>query len=183
MSFLDGIDAIAKRLERFVSGSAPSDPLYVTNRTFGQRIRTALLFGVPALAIGGMIYMGLGRQFDKPGDPKPSAPLPATGEITAKVLPHLEKTYQSESDHDVSVSEATVAHGSDSNISGKLKNNTDRMVVMADVVFDVTDEGGSALGAVMVRVENIAAHSTVPFRKSIEQHTARGAVVREIHVR
>src|SRR5215469_10833016 len=39
MSFLDRADSIAKRLERFVAGSAPSDPLYVTNRTFGQKLR------------------------------------------------------------------------------------------------------------------------------------------------
>jgi hypothetical protein len=98
------------------------------------------------------------------------------------VLPNLEKEYRSESDRQVEITEAVVARGPDSNISGKLRNNTDHTVMTADVVFDVTDEEGSALGAVAVRVENIAARATVPFRKSIEQHTARSALVREVHV-
>jgi hypothetical protein len=128
------------------------------------------------------MVLALGNYFDSP-PPQKAAEIAKTGELTAKVLPHLEKDYKSDSDRDVEVTEAVVARGADSSISGKLRNNTDHTVMAADVVFDVTDEEGSALGAVAVRVENIGAKATVPFRKAIEQHTARSALVREVHVR
>jgi hypothetical protein len=183
MSFSDRLDSIAKRIERFVAGSAPSDPLYITNRTFGQKLRLALLIGTPVIAIAGLVALGLGSFFDSPAPQKVATPKAPTGEITAKVLPHIEKDYHSESDRQVEVTEAAVAHSPDSAIAGKLRNNTDHTVATADVVFDVTDEEGSALGAVAVRVENIAARATVPFRKTIEQRKARSALVREVHVR
>jgi hypothetical protein len=183
MSFLDGLDSIAKRIERFVAGSAPSDPLYITNRTFGQKLRMGLLVGTPVLAIAALVALALGSYFDSPAKQKPTVSKQRDDEITAKVLPNLAKEYKSQSDPEVEVTEAVVARGPDSNISGKLRNNTDHTVMLADVVFDVTDEEGSALGAVAVRVENIAARATVPFRKAIEQHTARSALVREVHVR
>jgi hypothetical protein len=183
MSFLDRIDSIARRIERFVAGSAPSDPLYITNRTFGQKLRMVLLIGTPVLAIAGLVAMALGNYFDSPAAQKAAAPKVTPGEITAKLLPNLEKEYKSESDRQVEVTEASVAPSPDSAIVGKLRNNTDHTVATADVIFDVTDVEGSALGAVAVRVENIAARATVPFRKPIEQHAARSALVREVHVR
>jgi hypothetical protein len=182
MSFLDRLDSIAKRMERFVAGSTPAGPLYITNRTFGQKIRMGLLIGTPVLAIAVLVALALGSFFDSPLARK-AAPLPPTGEVTAKVLPHLEKDYKSESDRQVEVTEAVVSRGADSAISGKIRNNTDHTVGSADVVFDVTDDEGSALGAVAVRVENIAARATVPFHKAIDQRTARLALVRELHVR
>src|SRR5215470_16569561 len=114
MSFLDRMDSIAKRLERFVGGSAPSDPLYLTNRTFGQKLRIGLLIGTPVLAIAGLVAMALGNYFDSPPPQKAAAPKPATGEITAKVLPNLEKEYKSESDRQVEVTEAAVSQSPDS---------------------------------------------------------------------
>jgi len=183
MSFVDRMDSIAKRIEHFVAGSAPSDPLYLTNRTFGQKVRMGLLIGAPVIAVAGLVALALGSFFDSPPVQKAAVTKPAAGELTAKVLPHLEKDFKSESDRQVEVTEATVSRGSDSAITGKIRNNTDQAVAMADVVFDVTDDEGSALGAVSVRVESIAARATVPFRKPIEQRTARLALVREVHVR
>jgi hypothetical protein len=183
MSFLDRVDSIAKRMERFVAGSAPSDPLYVTNRTFGQKLRIGLLIGTPVLAIAVLVALALGNYFDSPAPENAAASKAASGEITAKVLPNLAKGYKSESDREIEVTEAMVVRGPNSNISGKLRNNTDHAVMTAEVVFDVTDDEGSALGAVAVRVENIAARATVPFHQSIEQHGARSALVREVHVR
>jgi hypothetical protein len=182
MSFLDRLDSIAKRMERFVAGAAPSDPLYITNRTFGQKLRMGLLIGTPVLAVAGLVALALGSFFDSPSANK-AASLSATGDVTAKVLPHLEKDYKSESDRQVEVTEAVVSRGANAAITGMIRNNTDRTVGSADVVFDVTDDEGSALGAVAVRVENIAARATVPFHKPIEQRTARLALVRELHVR
>jgi hypothetical protein len=182
MTFLERADAIARRIERFVGGSGAADPLYISNRTFAQKAKLALLIGTPVLAIVGLMALALGNYFDpSPSAPKAAAaPAPEAGSVTAKVLPDLQKTYKSDSDTDCEVAEATVGN---STLIGKLRNNSDRKVNVADVIFDLTDEEGSALGAVAVKVENIAPHGTANFRVTVEQHQAKTALVRELHTR
>jgi len=185
MKFLDRVDAVAKKMERFLSGSASADPLYLTNRTWGQKLRIGLLIGTPVLAIAALMYLAMNNYFD----PAPNARKPAesarvkqpTGEITAKVLPTLEKEYTSEYSRDVDVLEAAVSRTGDRTLSGRLRNNTDHLVRVADIVFDVTDEEGSQLGGVSVRVENIAPRAIAPFKIRLEQQGARSALVREVH--
>jgi hypothetical protein len=180
MTFLERADAIARRIERFAGGSRQSDPLYISNRTWGQKARFALLIGTPVVALLGLMALALGNYFDPASSPQKVAATHEAGAITAKVLPDLQKTYKSDSDTDCEVAEASVGG---STLIGKLRNNTDRTVHVADVVFDLTDEDGSALGAVAVRVENIAPHGTVDFRKAVDQHAAKTALVRELHTR
>ncbi|HLH18618.1 MAG TPA: FxLYD domain-containing protein [Bryobacteraceae bacterium] len=183
MSFLDRVDAVARKIERFVGGSGPSDPLYISNRTFGQKARLALLIGLPMVAVGGLIVLALGNYFDPAPSSEPpaaAAPAKAAGSITANVLPNLAKDYRSESDGDCEVAEAVVGNQA---IIGKLRNKSARAVSVADVIFDVTDADGSALGAVAVRVENIPPHGTADFHQTIEQHNAKAAIVREVHTR
>lgn len=179
MNFLDRADAIARRLERFIAGSGPSDPLYLTNRSRGKRLRLGLLVGAPALAVAVLMVLALGNFFDSEA-PQKTAPTPVPGELTAHVPPDLEKTYRSDSDPDCEVLEAGVAAHT---LSGKVRNNTDHPIHVVDLTFDVTDPTGSQLGAVVVRVESIAPHATVAFRQPLEQHSAQTALVREIHSR
>lgn len=179
MTFLERADTIARKIERFVSGSGPSDPLYISNRTFAQKLRLWLLIGTPVLAIVGLMGLALGNYFDPaPSAQKIAAAARDTGLITAKVLPDLQKTYKSDSDGDCEVAEASVGAAT---LSGKLRNTSDHVVHVADVVFDLTDEDGSALGAVAVRVENIAPHGLANFRTTVEQKNAKTALVRELH--
>jgi hypothetical protein len=181
MTLLERVDAVARKLERFISGSGPADPLYLSNRTFGQKLRLGLLIGTPALAIVGLMVLALGNYFDPaPSPQKVAASTREPGAATSKILPDLQKTYRSESDSDCEVSEAAVAGGT---LSGKVRNTTDRTVHVADLVFDLTDENGSALGAVSVKVENIAPHGLAPFHQTVDQRSAKTALVREIHTR
>jgi hypothetical protein len=186
MSFIDRVDGFAKRIERFISGGTPSDPLYVTNRTVGQKVRVGLLIGAPMLAIGVFVALALNSSFDPPASPQNPAAATVkapTGEVTAKVLPHIEKDFATEYSRDIDVVEASVGRGADHSLSGKLRNNSDHPVSVADVIFDVTDEDGSQLGGVAVRVENIAPKATASFKVTLEQQAARTALVREIHSR
>jgi hypothetical protein len=181
MNFLERADAIARKIERFVGGSSPSDPLYLSNRTFAQKARLALLIGTPVLVLAGVMALAFGNYFDRaPSTQEAASNARETGSVTAKVLPDLHKTYKSDSDTDCEVAEARIG---DSTLAGKLRNTTDHTVRVADVVFDLTDEDGSALGAVAVRVENIAPHGTADFRMAVEQHKAKTALVRELHTR
>src|SRR3954454_8319671 len=108
MSILDRIDAIAKKVERFVSGNAVASPLYLTNRTLGQKIRFGLLVGTPALAVAALIGLALNSAFDRsPATGRSAANdrKAPTGEITAKVLQHVEKDFTTEYSRDVDVIE------------------------------------------------------------------------------
>lgn len=186
MKLIDRVDAFARRIERLVAGRAVSDPLYLTNRTIGQRIRAGVLMGAPILFVAGLIYLALDKQFDPPASAQRGAPTTAkgpTGEITAKVLANLDKDYTSEQSKDVDVLEAVVSRGAERTLSGKLRNRSDGAVRVADVVFDITDQEGSQLGGVSVRVENIPAKGTAGFRIALPQNTARNALVREVRSR
>jgi hypothetical protein len=188
MKFIDRIDAIARKLEGFFSGSASNDPLYLTNRTIGQKVRVAILIGVPVAALGALIFLALDSRFDRPASIERAAALEAKGrkvvdEGAAKVLPNIEKNYLSEQSKDVDVVEAAVTRGDGLYLAGKLRNNTENLVRVADVVFDITDEEGSQVGGIAVRVENIEAKGTGTFRVALPQKTARSALVREVHSR
>jgi hypothetical protein len=188
MKLIDRLDVFARKLERFLGGSSVNDPLYLTNRTLGQKIRTGVLIGAPVIALGALIYMALDSRFDRPPSIEKATAMETksrqpTGEITAKVLPNLEKTYASEQSKEIDVVEAAVSRGPAPELSGKLRNNTDAMVRVADVVFDITDQEGSQLGGISVRVENVPPKGTATFRMSLPQKTARSALVREVHSR
>jgi len=184
MKFIDRVDVIARKFERFVGGNAVNDPLYLTNRSLGQKIRMVVLIGTPIVALGLLIYLALDQRFDRPASLERAAALEAKSKETgsARVLPNLDKNW-SEQSKEVDVIEAAVSRGGDPTLSGKVRNNTDNMVRVADMVFDITDQDGSQLGGVSVRVENIAPKGVATFRMSLPQKTARTALVREVHSR
>jgi len=186
MKFLDRADALAKKLERFITGGRAQDPLYVTNRTLGQKLRFALLIGTPVLVVA--VFMGLAMMnyFDPaPKAEKTVVPKEPTGEYTSKVLPHIEKdlAVSNEYSRDIEVLEAAVSRGAERTISGKIRNTTDHQISVAELIFDVTDDEGSQLGGVSVRVENVPPHAIVPFKSVLQQQAARSALVREVHSR
>jgi hypothetical protein len=185
MKWMDRIDAVAKRLERFASGAAPTDPLYVSNRTLGQKVRFGFLIGVPVLVLSLFVLLAMNKYFDSQlARQSAEAPAPAAVPTAAKVLPNLEKDFAPAVDasREVEVLEASV-QTADHHLIGKVRNNTDHPVQIAELVFDVTDEGGSQLGGVAVRVENLKPRSVRQFDTALQQRTAFGALVREIHSR
>ena len=105
------------------------------------------------------------------------------GERTAKVLPNVDKGFTTDYSRDVDILEAAVSRSADRTLAGKVRNNTDHIVRSTDIVFDVTDEEGSQLGGVAVRIENLAPKSIAPFKIALEQREATAAMVREVHSR
>jgi hypothetical protein len=186
MKFLDRADALAKRLEGLFTGGRAQDALYVTNRSVGQKVRFYLLIGTPVLAIAVFISLVMMGYFDtKPKAERAVTPKEPTGEVTAKVLPHVEKdlAVSNEYSRDIEVLEAAVSRGGDRTVSGKIRNTTDHAISVAELIFDITDDEGSQLGGVSVRVENVPPHAIVPFKSVLQQQNARSALVREVHSR
>jgi hypothetical protein len=183
MKFLDRLDVAAKQIERFLSGGALADPLYISNRTIGQRIRMALLVGIPAIALGALVVWGMSTYFDSRNSSGAASNTDATPALTAKLLPHIEKNFTTDYSRDVNIVEAAISTGNERILFGKIRNNTHRVVQVAEAVFELTNDDGSELGGVVVTVRNIAPKATVPFKLTLSQRDARSVMVRELHSR
>lgn len=162
-------------VERLLSGGpAPSDPLYLTNRTLTQKLKSWSLIAIPCvvLALGIVI---LSRSLQPPA-PKPVKPLTAA-EITAKLLPNLDQDIQLPLATDVQVIEIKVEG---SRLVGVVKNTTRREIAVTELVIDLTNAAGSQLGAVNAIVEKIPPSGTKDFQIAIQQRDAAFALIRNV---
>jgi len=164
-------------VERFLAGGArPVDPLYLTNRSLGQKVARGALIALPVvLVIGGVVFVLAMR---KPANLSPPAE-PTPAELARRILPNLTKDLKVSSNTDVQVVEAAVHQGSEPSLTGIVRNNTDRLIRSADLVFDLTDGTGSQVGGVGTTVHDLAPGSTQRFEFPIKQHNAVLAIVRE----
>jgi hypothetical protein len=166
-------------IERFLAGgTAPSDPLYLTNRTTSQKVKLALLIGIPCLAVGGVVYGMLNNAFNFGGPPPAREITPA--EVAAKLLPKMDPNMRVQTEKEIEVLEVRVQRGAETALVGSMKNTSDHEIRQAEAVFDLTDSSGSQLGGVSAKVENVKAGSTATFRVPIRQTSASFALVREI---
>ncbi|MGA2267763.1 MAG: FxLYD domain-containing protein [Bryobacteraceae bacterium] len=165
-------------LERFLFRPAPSDPLYLSNRTFDQKVKLGLVIAVPCLILAGIVLLGLSNIFQA-NEPGP-APEPSAAELAAKLLPNVDKTIKIEVNKDIEVLEAHIENDKGMKAAGLVKNVTDHVIHSAEIVLNVTDGAGSHLGAVSARVDNLAPGATVKFETPIPQKDAAFALVREV---
>jgi outer membrane receptor protein involved in Fe transport len=185
MGSLERLDALAAKIESILSGDRVADPLYISNRTLRQKIRLALLVAVPAAAFIGVTVLALNRHSNprQAADNEPSG-TPETGRaVTSKLLPDTEKNVTTDPSQDVDVLEASVSSGSNRTLSGKIRNRTNHLVPLADVLFSVHDVNGAQLGVVAVKVKNIAPNSIAAFQLKLEHPTAAAVIVREVRLR
>jgi hypothetical protein len=167
---------LRKQLEKFLAGRAPTDPLYLTNRTWKQRVRFGFIVGVPCIVL--ISAVGLAVMHFLPHQPSTlTEPTPA--EIVAKLLPDLDKNLKIRANADAELNEVRIVPGEAPRISGMLTNKTAR-VISIEFVLDLTDANGSRIGAVAERVENIPPRSAAPFDFVLNQPGAAFALVREI---
>lgn len=167
---------LRKFWDRLVLGNAPADPLYLSNRTWKQKLRFGLILGAPlAIVLGSVLYALMAPA---PVVEKTISDLPPE-EIAARtrIIP---KDFSVPQNNDLQILEVTVDKSSNPNaVTGKLKNNTGRFYTAAELSFDLTDEDGSAIGGVSTRLPNVEPHSTTPFRFQIPQANAVFVLVRE----
>jgi hypothetical protein len=168
-------------LERVLLRPAPSDPLYLSNRTFDQKVKLALAIAVPCLIVVGVTALGLSHFFHA-SEHGPAAE-PSGAELAAKLLPNVDKIASIEVNKDVQVLEAHVEHEGGAKVIGTAKNNTDRLIHTAEIILNLTDQTGSVLGAVSASVDNLAPNATVNFQVPIAQTDAAFALVREVRTR
>jgi hypothetical protein len=170
-------------VERLLSGGpAPTDPLYLTNRSLGRKLLSWSLVGIPCLVllagIGITLSNLLSNLLDAPLA-KPAKELTAA-EISAKLLPNMDKDFKIAPASDVQVLEARV---DGTRLIGKVKNTSTREIAGAELVIDLADAKGSQVGAVSTVVGKIPPSGTKDFEISIKQRNAASAMVREVTLR
>jgi hypothetical protein len=168
-------------LERVLLRPAPSDPLYLSNRTFEQKAKLGLVIAVPCLVVVGVTALGLSHFFH--ANERGPAPEPSGAELAAKLLPNVDKIVDIHVNKDVQVLDAHVEREGGAKVAGTVKNNTDRLIHTAEIILNLTDQTGSVLGAVSAHVDNLEPNATVKFQVPIEQPDAAFALVREVQTR
>jgi hypothetical protein len=161
--------------ERFLSGPSSADPLYLSNRTLGQKLKLAAVVAVPALLVAGGLMLALSSRTPGTG---PGVE-PTAAEINQRILPHLDKNIHVEVNRELEVMEVHIERTPDPKLACTVRNNTSHAIQNGEVVFDLTDSSGSQLGAVRVPM-SLPASSTTKFQISIRQQSAAFALVREV---
>ncbi|HEY1340914.1 MAG TPA: FxLYD domain-containing protein [Bryobacteraceae bacterium] len=167
-------------LERLLTTQAPSDPLYLSNRTLGQKLKLAAIIVVPVALIGVGLWMALSNRLGLAG--AATTPEPTAAEISRRVLPHLDKNIQLPANREIEVMEVHVEPGAEPKLACTVRNNTTRPIQNGEVIFDLTDVSGSQLGAVPVPV-SLQPMSSTKFQIAIRQRTAAFALVREVRTK
>ncbi len=169
-------------VERLLSGGpAPTDPLYLTNRSWNQKIRSWTLIGIPCLVLLVAVGFVLSSLMSPP-EAKPTKEVSAS-EIAAKMLPDMNKDLHLSTNHDVEVMDVKVETAGGTKLVGTLRNTTAHEIAVAEVIVDLTNLSGSQLGAVSATVEKLPANGTKSFSTPIRQSDAAFALVREVSAR
>ncbi len=165
-------------MDRWLNAPAAADPLYLSNRTFAQKLRMWLLVGVPCLVMGVVVWMGLAGRFAS--DVPLVAPAPAPARAASRLPVNLDDLHIT-TNRDLEVLDAHVVHGTGTTVEGFIRNNTDHSIYAAEVVFDLADGHGSQLGGVTTRVDHLEPKVRTPFKVKIPESNAAFALVREVH--
>ncbi len=163
-------------MERLLSGgAAPADPLYLSNRTLAQKIKSWSLVAIPCVVLAVGIGVTLSNVLNTPAATPVKQPTAAG--IAAKALPNLVKDIKLAPPADVQVIELQVEGW---RLVGAVKNNTTREIAVVELVIDLTNMTGSQVGAVKGVVEKLPPLGRKDFQIPIRQTGAAFALIREV---
>lgn len=166
-------------VERFLNGPSSSDPFCLSNRSLGQKVRLGILTMIPLAVVLGAVGLASAGYFDRKA---PVAPphQSSDAQTAASALPDLNKDLAIQSNRNLQLLEVVVGRGK---ISGTVRNTSDHVITDAEMIFDLTNAGGSVLGAVSCKIDRIAPQSSARFQIPITQADAVYALVREVRDR
>jgi hypothetical protein len=165
-------------LESFLSGGpSPTDPLYLTRRTSGQKALRWGAIGLPFVAMVTVLFLAASGSFSTP--PKEEKPDSKTS-IAATLLPNY-KDVEVKMNRDIVVLEARLDRSLNPVVLwGTVKNVSGRTIESADIVFDLTNREGSQIGGYTITVQKIRSQETGTFRDPVKIPGAAYALVREV---
>jgi hypothetical protein len=171
---------LRQRIDRWISGSGNSDPLYLTNRTTAQKVRAWIVIGIPLLILVAAVGLSLSTFLDPPKAAPVKDLTPA--EVAAKLLPNL-KDLKLEAGSDIEVVELRIDHNKGLHIAGSVRNKSTHPLASADISCNLTDATGTQLGGVNIHVDSIPASGVKNFEVPIQQTDTAFVLVREIQAR
>jgi len=171
---LKWLGPLQPRVEKFLAGGpAPNDPLYLSNRTFSDKVKSWSLIGIPCVVLA--IGIAVTLYMLEPADPA-AVTLPGPA-ISANIVPDVGRDAKLTPHSDLQVTEIRVENG---RITGTVRNTSKRQISSARLVMDLTDSSGSQVGAVSTTVEGIPASGQREFEMYVKQRDASFALIREI---
>ena len=178
-------DPLRERMDLFISGRAPSDPFYLTNRTWRQKLKIASLIAAPILLLIALVTIGATGQFrfhkvDPDERPPAEAPAPAEAPPPAAPQKPLPDPISTSTDLEV-VNIRIVRDAHPPVVTGIVRNKTNRKVDSAEVSYYLADTAGSLVGTDTIEVANVEPHGSVAFRMPLKIAKAEYVFVRDAH--
>jgi hypothetical protein len=169
--------SLRNRFRRILDGPDIHDPLYLTNRSLGQRVRLGLLVATPVVIVCALVALAVSNKITKKSAPPVEV---SAAEMAARSLPDLSQTIKVPMNTDLQVDQAAVEPVSPPYVSGIMRNTSDRRYPYAKPIFDLADATGSEIGTVSTELHDLAPHSVVKFRFPIQHTGGVFVLLREI---
>ncbi|MGA2741361.1 MAG: FxLYD domain-containing protein [Bryobacteraceae bacterium] len=179
------LDPLRARIEIFISGQAPSDPLYLTNRTWLQKLKLASLIAVPVLLLIALVTIGANMRlrsgkmapYENPATETASEPETAAPAATQRPAPD---PISASAELDV-VNLRIVKDTRSPVVTGTVRNKTERRIASAEVSYYLADAAGSLVGTDTTGVANLGPHGSAGFRMPLKIAKAEYVFVRDVH--
>jgi hypothetical protein len=173
-------DDLRARVEVLISGRPPDDPLYLTNRTWQDKAKTAALIAGPVLLLIALVTIGVTDLFRfHKVDPYDRPP----AEAQVPIVPKKRLPDPILAPAPLEVVNIHIARDSHPPVvTGIVRNNTNDKVDSAEVSYYLADPEGSLLGTETTEVANVEPHGSVTFRMALKIDHAQYVIVRDVHL-
>jgi hypothetical protein len=165
---------VRQRFDSFLAGAPPSDPLYLSNRTWKQKLLLAALIGSPVVLVLLLVIAGSTDmlRFHKV-NPYQHAAAPAA---TKAPEPHVVPAGEA-----LEVTNLRIARDVQPPVvTGEVRNNTDHAVHSAEITYLLADNNGSVLATESTHVQDVGPHGVVTFQAPLKSSHADYVVVRDV---
>ena len=173
------VHRLRSRFEDFISGRAPNDPLYLTNRTLQQKIKIAALVAVPVVILLALVLAATTDVFRSRRSDPYEHPV-AQAQISTTQAPSLPAPTLALTELDV-VNIRIVKDPRSPLVTGVVRNHTNAKVDAAEVSYYLVDEQGNVVGTDTTEVQNVAARGSAVFRVPLKIPHAQYVLVRDVH--
>lgn len=170
---------LSERIEIFLSGRAPADPLYLTNRTWQQKLKIASLVAAAALLLIALVTIGIADPF---GFHKVDAYENAIAEAPPPAVPQERPSDPILASEGLEVLNIRIARdAAPPVVTGTVRNNSNRKVASAEVSYYLANTKGSIVGTNSTGVANLEPHGSVSFHMPLKIAQASYVIVRDVH--
>jgi len=175
-----GTETVRARMELLISGRAPDDPLYLTNRSWKQKVKLVALIATPVLLVM-LLVTAAATDLFRVHDVDPYEHPATETQMPASIRKRLPDPIVASADLEV-VNIRIAKDAKPPAVTGVVRNNTNQKVDSAEVSYYLADVEGSLLGTDTTDVSNVEPHGSVSFRMPLKIDKAAYVIVRDVHL-